>query len=471
MKFIVSLLGFVLVLLIILDLSPGCAVIIPPTGGPRDTLPPVLVLANPQDSTLHFSGNRIVFNFDEYVELKDIHENLIVSPFPKTNPLITSKLRTVTVVLKDTLKPSTTYILDFGKAIRDINEGNILRNFRYIFTTGSYLDSMELQGRVLIASTGKPDSTLVAMLHKNSDDSAVIKDRPRYVTRLDSAGYFHFRNLAPGTYALYALKDPSGTYRYTSKSQMFAFLDTTVLVLKNTPSYTLYAYEDTSGIPVPKKAAQSPAKPKKTDNTNSRLIITVNANNGLFDLLDTFHIQSQVPLKYFDSSKIRFTDEKFNPISNARFVEDTDRKKITLEYSWPSNTKFHIIADKAFAEDTLGRKLLKIDTLSFQTKRESEYGTLILHFKNYDPSKNPVLQFVQKDHLEKTLVITSLNYTYHLFEPGEYELRVLFDENKNGVWDPGEFFGKHRQPEKVRVIFKKLMNVKSNWDNEYDVPL
>jgi len=470
MKPIRLLLTVILVLSKILVLTTGCANIIPPTGGPRDTLPPVLLMVNPHDSTLNFKGTRIVFNFDEYLEIKDIHTNLIVSPVPKTNPIVNSKLRTITVVLKDTLKSSTTYILDFGKAIRDINEGNILKNFRYIFSTGTYLDSMELSGTVILASTGKPDSTMMAILHKNTDDSAVANDRPRYVTRLDSLGHFHFRNIAPGTYALYALKDESGAYRYSSKSQLFAFADSPVQVMGNTPPMTLYAFSDTSGSLPPKKSTVV-AKPKKQDNTNNRLLLGLTINNGQFDLLDTFRIQSQVPLKTFDSSKIRLTDDKFNNINSAKFIEDSDHKKITLLYKWPSDTKFHIIADKSFAEDTLGKKLLKIDTITFQTKKEMEYGTVILHFKNYIPAKNPILQFVQKDVVKKTLIITSANYTYKLFPPGEYELRVLYDENKNGVWDPGVFFGKHKQPEKVRVISRKLMNVKNNWDNEADVPI
>jgi uncharacterized protein (DUF2141 family) len=455
----------------ILILTTGCANIIPPTGGPKDSIPPVLITVIPPESTLNFKSTRIVFNFDEFLELKDIRTELIVSPFPKINPIVNSKLRTITILLKDTLKPFTTYTFDFGKSIRDINEGNILRNFRYIFSTGSYLDSMELRGRVLLAATGKPDSTLIVMLHKNTDDSAVANERPRYITRLDSSGNFHFRNLAPGTYALYALKDESGTYRYTSKSQIFAFADTEILVLKNNPQVTLYAYSDTSGSIQKKKTATVAPKPKKQDNTNNRLILAINAPDGQFDLLDTFHLQSQIPLKYFDSSKIRFTDENFKDIPNARFKEDSDHQKITLIYKWPGDTKFHIIAQKEFAEDTLDRKLLKIDTLTFRTKRESEYGTLILHFKNYDPLKNPVLQFVQKDQLKKVLIINSSNYTYKLFPPGEYELRVLFDENKNGVWDPGDFFGKHKQPEKVKVLSRKLMNVKANWDNENDIQL
>src|SRR5580704_10989286 len=132
----------------ILILTTGCANIIPPTGGPKDSIPPVLITVIPPESTLNFKSTRIVFNFDEFLELKDIRTELIVSPFPKINPIVNSKLRTITILLKDTLKPFTTYTFDFGKSIRDINEGNILRNFRYIFSTGSYLDSMELRGRV-----------------------------------------------------------------------------------------------------------------------------------------------------------------------------------------------------------------------------------------------------------------------------------------------------------------------------------
>jgi uncharacterized protein (DUF2141 family) len=468
MKPIRSLFITIFVLAKILVVTTGCANVIPPTGGPRDTLPPVLVTVVPLDSTLNFKTNKIVFNFDEYLELKDVRTNLIVSPVPKTNPIVTSKLRTITVILKDTLKPFTTYTLDFGKAIHDINEGNILKNFTYIFSTGPYLDSMELTGTVILASTGKPDSTLMAILHKGTDDSAVIKERPRYIARLDSLGRFHFRHIAPGTYAVYALKDESGTNRYSSKSQLFAFSDTSILVLNNNPPLTLYAFSDTTGS-LPTKKAVVASKPKKTDNTNNRLIITVNVSEGRFDLLDTFHIQSQVPLRSFDSTKIRFTDGDFKTIPNAYFVEDSDHKKITLQYKWPPDTKYHVIADKSFAEDTTGKKLLKIDTISFLTKKENEYGTLILHFRNYVPAKNPVLQFVQNNQVVKTLVITTPNYTYKLFRPGDYELRVLFDENKNGVWDPGDFFGKHKQPEKVKVISRKLLRVKSNWDNENDV--
>jgi hypothetical protein len=134
--------------------NTGCANIVPPLGGPRDTLPPKLVFVTPRDSSKLFNANKIVFTFDEYIDPKDVRTELIVSPVPKTEPIVDAKLRTLTVRIKDTLQPNTTYSLNFGNAIRDVNEGNIMKNFTYVFSTGRYIDSMRFSGNVLVANTG-----------------------------------------------------------------------------------------------------------------------------------------------------------------------------------------------------------------------------------------------------------------------------------------------------------------------------
>src|ERR1700735_4929108 len=173
----------------------GCANIIPPTGGPRDTLPPVLINADPVDFSKHINLNKFVFKFDEYIDSKDIRTELIVNPVPKVEPLTDGHLQNVTVKLKDTLLPNTTYTLNFYKGIKDVNEGNILRNFTYVFSTGDHIDSGQFAGNVLIALTGKPDSSLVVVLQKKLEDSAVFKERPRYLTRVDSTGRFLFHHI------------------------------------------------------------------------------------------------------------------------------------------------------------------------------------------------------------------------------------------------------------------------------------
>jgi hypothetical protein len=451
----------------------GCANIIPPTGGPRDSIPPRLISVVPKDSSMNFKTNQIVFSFDEYVELKEIRENLVVSPVPKTDPIVDSKLRTITVRLKDTLEPNTTYSLNFGKAIRDVNEGNILKNFSYVFSTGSYLDSLQLSGNVVLAASGKTDSTLIVMLHRNLQDSAVATERPRYFTRLDSGGNFNFRNLAQGVYALYALKDEGGIKRYTSKSQLFAFTDSPVVLQGYHPPVTLFAFADTAGSKPVKKPAPLASSKSKTPDKDKRLVLQTNLTNGLLDLLVNLEISFPIPLKTFDSTKIRFTDENFKNITRAHWRMDSTGKKFTLAYNWVIGTKYHLIAEKEFAEDTLGRKLTKTDTLNFQTKKESDYGHLVIRFSNLDLGRFPVLQFYQKDDLKFSVPLNSKKFENKLFQPGDYELRLLYDDNKNGIWDPGDFL-KHRQPEKVQMIktpSRKPLNVKADWDNEVDITL
>ncbi|MEO7766062.1 MAG: Ig-like domain-containing domain, partial [Ferruginibacter sp.] len=208
----------------------GCAQIGSPTGGPRDSLPPVLISANPKLFTTNFSANKITLSFNEYVDVQDIQDNVLVSPFPKVNPTVEFKLRTVTVKLKDTLRPNTTYAINFGNAIRDNNEGNPFRNFTYVFSTGKTIDSLQAGGKVIIAETGKEDSTIIALLYRNVDDSAVQKRKPDYVAKLDSTGNFMFRNLSEGKYKIYALKDGDGGKTYNSKIELFAFADSEIVV-------------------------------------------------------------------------------------------------------------------------------------------------------------------------------------------------------------------------------------------------
>lgn len=205
-----NLLSFLIILSIIqiqVQTLTSCANIIPPNGGARDSLPPVLVNAVPKDSALHFNEKKIVLTFDEYIQLDNtaMQTNLVVSPNPDQAPFITGHLRDVTIRLKDSLKPNTTYAINFGNALKDVNEGNIYKNFTYVFSTGSTIANGRLSGKVQLAQTGTADSTLIVVLHTNLNDSAIKKLKPDYYTRLDSAGRFNFKYIAAGKYAVYVL--------------------------------------------------------------------------------------------------------------------------------------------------------------------------------------------------------------------------------------------------------------------------
>ena len=223
----------------------SCANIIPPGGGPRDSLPPVLIKAVPADSSLHFKANRITLTFDEYVQLDPQSlSTIITSPNPVQQPFAQSHLQTVTVRLKDSLEPNTTYSINFANAIKDVNEGNPYKNFTYVFSTGNHIANGELSGKVQIAETGTSDSTLIVILHKDLNDSAIKKERPYYYTSLDSGGNFHFHFLAYGKYNVYVLPNDY-TKKYDDSTKIFAFLNEPVTI-DSTASQplTLYAYNE-----------------------------------------------------------------------------------------------------------------------------------------------------------------------------------------------------------------------------------
>ena len=262
------------------------------------------------------------FQFNEYVQLTNTQQQLIVSPTPKVTPIIDSKLRTVTVTLKDTLEENTTYRIDFGNAISDINENNVLRDFSYIFSTGNYLDTLELSGAVQVAENGAVDSTLIVMLHTDLTDSAVAKERPRYVARLSREGTYTFHNLRPGKYALYTLKDEGGARRYSSPAQLFGFADEPITIPSQENAPLLRAYIDSAGVEVPEE--RTVASPKPANDKDRRLKFESNLENNLLELKsDLFIYFRPIPYKTLDSSKIQLTDEEFKPIATCKISGDT----------------------------------------------------------------------------------------------------------------------------------------------------
>lgn len=441
----------------------GCAQIGMPTGGPRDTIPPVLMNATPPNKTLKFEGNKIVFTFDEYVHLQDVQKDLVVSPVPKTIPNITSKLKTVSIKIRDTLQPNTTYSFQFGNSIQDIDENNPIHNFTYVFSTGTYIDSLTFDGKVELAETGRPDSTLIVMLYSNLGDSAVYKEKPRYIATLDSLGRFKFRYLAAGTYNVFALGDEGGQKMYNNPSEIFAFADSPVVINSSVKPLDLFAYAQEKNV---KSVSNSAAINKK--NPEKLLKFNTSAESQSQDLLSPLTLTFSVPLRHFDSAKIRLTDTLFQPKPASIYLDSTN-KIITVKTTWTEDSYYRLLIAKDFAVDTLHDTLAKADTVKFKTKKENEYGSIQLNFKNLEKFQHPVLQFVQNNLVVDSFKLTSTTFLQKLFVPGDFELRILDDENQNGKWDPGNYHDR-KQPEKVIYIHKKI-NIRSDWDNEYDIIL
>lgn len=444
----------------------SCANIIPPGGGPRDSLPPKLIYALPKDSAVNVNPKLITLNFNEYLTLQNVNENLIVSPTIKNNPLVDSKLRTITIKIKDTLDPNTTYSLHFGESIKDVNEGNILRNFKYVFSTGKTIDDYSYKGRVYLAEKGKVDTTLLVILHNNLNDSAIVKERPRYYTRINGKGEFSFTNLSAGIFRVYVLPNDYSK-KYDDSTKLFAFRSDDLVISNNTPYDTLYAYEAFKTVEKITKPTETAGKNSKED---KRLKYAADFEGGQQDLLSNLNLNFNKKLQSVDSSKIAFCDSNYKALKGYRIELDTSKTKLSFIYPWKELSSFRIVIQKDAIADTSGITLPKTDTIRFITKKEADYGSIKLRFTNLNLSKHPVLQVVESDYIVESIPLTSYELIRKLYKPGNYDLRILYDTNQNGIWDPGSFGKIKKQPEIVKLI-SKVFSVRSNWDNEVTIGL
>jgi hypothetical protein len=453
------------ILLLISFFFTSCANIIPPSGGDRDSLPPVLVSAIPKDSAVNVSPKLITLTFDEFVSLQDVNSNLIVSPTLKDNPIVDNKLKNVTIKFKDSLEDNTTYSLNFGNAIKDVNEGNVIKNFRFVFSTGNTIDNFSYRGKVVLAEKGSIDSTLIVILHNNTSDTAIYKNRPRYFTRINGKGVFEFNNLSGGYYTAYVLPNDFSK-KYDDSTKLFAFRTEPLLINSKTITDTFYVFEAFKR----KTATTSTPSATTASKTDTRLKYTHNLDNGNQDLLSPLELKFGKPIKKIDSSKLLFTDSGFNPVKPSRISLDSTKTILSVHFPWKEQTRFNLILSKDALEDTAGAGLIKSDTLKFTTKKETEYGSIRLRFNNINLQKNPILQFIQSDKIIESVPLTSNELIRKLFKSGSFEMRILYDTNKNGVWDTGAFGKVKRQPEIVQLITKPL-SVRANWDNEVNIEL
>jgi hypothetical protein len=457
-KRLFNLLLFISAIYLVSANGAGCAQIGAPTGGTKDTLAPKLVKALPDEKTIHFKGNKISLTFDEYVEVQDVQKNVLVSPLTKNNPQIDSKLKTITIKFKDSLLPNTTYAINFGNAIKDVNEGNPFTGFTYVFSTGNSIDTLSLSGKLLMAETGKVDSSLVAMLYRNTSDTAVQKLKPDYMAFVKGDGSFTFNNLPAGNFNLFALKDTDGSKTYNSKKEAFAFNEKPISIDKINSTFALMAYAEEKEKPAPPAVAKVEKKLKYSSNLFS----------ARQDLLSNLELSFNNPLMIFKPAEIILTDTNYKPI-NAIISVDSTSKIISLKTIWTEDFNYRLLINKDAVADSAANRLAKNDTLRFTTKKESEYGNLIIRFNNIDLTKKPLLQFIQADEIKESYPLSSKEWNKKLFEPGEYELRILYDENGNGKWDAGSY-QKKKQPEKVTAIPQKI-SVRNNFDNEKEISL
>ena len=213
----------------------GCAKIVTPTGGPQDSEPPKVLKTVPENGTTRFSEKHIRFYFDEFVTLNNPTENVLISPPMSTAPEYTIKGKSLDIKIKDTLHKNTTYNMVFSNCIKDYHEGNALSYFHYSFSTGDSLDDYMIQGKIVDAKTLTPSKDFFVLLYKNLEDSMPLTTLPDYVTKSLSDGSFTFRNITPGNYKIFALKDINSDLLYNLPNEDIAFIYETVTAFKALP--------------------------------------------------------------------------------------------------------------------------------------------------------------------------------------------------------------------------------------------
>lgn len=209
--------------IVVVLLLVSCAKMGQPDGGWFDETPPKVIGAEPADGGVRVTAKKVNIYFDEFIKVDNPSEKVVVSPPQLETPEIKASGKKIQVSLLDSLKPNTTYTIDFSDAISDNNEGNPLGNYTYSFSTGEVIDTMEVSGYVLEAENLEPIKGILVGLYSDLADSAFTKQPMLRVSRTDSRGRFVIKGVSPGSYRIYALQDMDGNYMFNQKSEKIAF--------------------------------------------------------------------------------------------------------------------------------------------------------------------------------------------------------------------------------------------------------
>lgn len=529
--------------LLILVFFTRCAQIGVLNGGEKDTTPPKLMEAIPQLKCTNFNSNLIVLKFDEFVKLKDLNNQLLISPKIKTKPDISVNGKKVIIKLNASeLLPNTTYKFYFGTAIADMHEGNSINNFAYVFSTGSAIDTFKLKGKVLNAYTKQEEKDVVAGLYFNNSlkDSFPYTQTPDYVSRTNEEGVFEMENLPEKEFKLVCFTDKNKDYMYNGQeTELIGFKNELVKTGKDSLISIKLFKEKAEKVFVKKvimteygkgmilfntktKVSLSPylseVKPnfvqissqtesdtcifyykniqdslwlfvaidkKPTTDTlmlkvpafkyrNRRVIKPVsNFENGKLNYLfqPTLKMQTWVNKDKFRVEGIKLLSKKDTSISKAELkLEWLDENTLVFKNNFKPKMDYTIKLDTSVFVNFTG---YTNDTLaySFSVLGKKEYGSLTLKI-TFNKKQSYIVQLLSNDNKLVQQAYTELSlsgsnttkYSFTNLIPGQYKVRVIYDDNENKEWDTGNYL-MTKQPENT-FIFEKSIKVIPDWEIE-----
>lgn len=523
MKYIQS---FLLVSILILSIR--CARRGNPSGGLKDEDAPVTIKTIPAFNTINFNQNEIKIYFDEYIKLKDIHKNLIISPplkYPADITPLGIPSKKLVIKIQDTLLKNTTYTFNFGESIVDNNEGNVLKNFKYVFSTGNYIDSLSIKGTITDALSRQKETYVSVLLFEANasfNDSTIYKEKPLYVTNSLDTIAWDLSNLKKGKYHLLALKSENDLL-FQPKSDKIAFLDT-IISIPTEQTFSLNLFKEVLDFKIlkPIEVAQGHLIfPYEGDAKNLQIKENLKKTNTKQLVSKTFFERSKDTLHYFFKSDTKI-DSLFFDISNGDYTiskkvilrsklidslkitknlnslnfKDTltlitsnplekfeknlftiiDKDTINVDFllKQKNNQQLQIIfnqkENQTYKINMLPNALTDFfnqsnkDTLNYnlRTKKRDKYGSINLKItKTHDRPIIVQLLNSKESVLEQQFINSDQTVEFQLLPPTKYLIRIIYDTNHNKIWDTGNYLLK-TQPEKI-YYFNKEIEVKENW--------
>jgi uncharacterized protein (DUF2141 family) len=521
--------NFILLAFIALVLA-NCANRGTPDGGPKDVTAPIIIDEFPKNFSTNFKGKVIKIYFDEFVKVKDLQKQLIISPPMTIQPEITplgSASKYITIKIYDTLQPNTTYAFNFGNSIVDNNEGNPYPYYRYVFSTGNYIDSLSVKGVVVDALKRQPETFVNVALYEIDStftDSIIYKKVPKYITNtLDSVTTFSIENIKAGKYMLMALKDGNGDNKFQQKTDQIAFYKSFITVPTDS-SYTLKLFNEDLNFnatrpklvagekiafgyegdyremrielksEIPEDFNYRVTKDEKTDTlyywykpklevdslifnvsgTNFNKDFTVKIKDQKKDTLtikgvppvsieEPFLIRGSTPFTNFDTSKVTLTDKDTLKVDFTTYF-DSINNTYALNFKKTEANAYKVqILPEAFT-DFFEKK--NTDTITFRTntKKESDFG--YVRFRLNDATYPLIFQLTtEKGDVKYEKYVTKPEPLDFLnLNSGKYFVRVIHDANGNGKYDTGNYL-KKIQPERVSH-FEMTEEIRADWGLE-----
>mgnify|MGYP001195908386 CR=1 FL=1 len=566
------------------SLAFSCANIVSPTGGPKDIAPPKVKTTEPQNYSAGFTGNKIRITFNEYVVLEDQANQIVVSPPTVEEVEYNISGKSIVIDLPEKISDSVTYSINFGESIKDLNEGNPLRNYEFVFSKGNTVDSLSIQGRVYDALLCDPQKGVLVMLYPADDDSLPIKSQPLYVAKTNNDGNFVIGNIKKQKYKIFALRDMNTDMLFNQPAESIAFADsmlTPQYIVKNTDTAKikadssalakdsllpvepirntilyLFTQKDTSQKLLKARADtyrqckfvfKNPVKDLQIIVTNRQLPENWSVNEysvGRDTLtcwlkdpdMDTLKMIFKDKGIIFDSAELALkqkpSDQQIFKKPSGKGVVDDDWRKnkvmanvsgagslpyympVRLRLSNPSektdftkirlaekvDSTFKEINPDAIAADTSSKRLFYItykwvpeklyrlevlpgaftdiyglanDSLmaNFSANSPEHYGRLLFTLKLNESGISYIVQLLKEDKsfIEQHSAKANGQMVFENLAPANYRIRIIKDENNNGLWDEGDYFQK-RQPEPV-FYFPQVITIRANWDTEYEFVL